>query len=75
MVPVTSGAKTFYRNRGYSDGRVNLNRLNSSIMSPTGLFCCKIPDANNRMQSLCTYIGNLKIIKRIGNDHHTIILL
>ena len=67
MVPVMSGAKTFYRNRGNSDGRVNLNHLNSSIMSPTSLFCCKVPDATDEMQSLCTYIG--KIIKRIGNDH------
>ena len=72
MVPIMDNAKTLYRNRGDGDGTVNLNRLNSSIMSPTGLFCCKVPDANDRMQSLCTYIG--KIIKRIDNDHHTIIL-
>ena len=34
---------TFYRNRG--DGTVNLNRLNTNVMMPTGLFCCEVPDS------------------------------
>ena len=48
-------ATTFYRNRG-DDGSVNLNRL-SDIMSPTGLFCCEIPDATNIHQRVCANIG------------------
>ena len=47
-------ATTFYRNRG--DGTVNLIRLNASIISPTGLFCCEVPDALNLMQSTCANI-------------------
>ena len=36
---------TFYRNRGRDDGTVNLNRANTNVMMPTGLFCCVVPDA------------------------------
>ena len=74
-VPIRFEAETFYRNRGFSDGAVNLHRLNSTVMSPTGLFCCQVPDANNEleMQLLCTYIG--KIIKVIDHYFHTIVCL
>ena len=46
----------FYRNRGYDDGTVNLNR-NSSVMMPTGLFCCEVPNAPGDIQPLCVNIG------------------
>ena len=65
VVPIMNNAESFYRNRGEGDGTVNLNRNNSSIMSPTGLFCCKVPDANDENQTLCTYIGKIDI-----HDHH-----
>ena len=48
-------ATAFYRNRG-DDGTVNLNRLNTNIMIPTGLFCCEVPDAAGDMQRLCANI-------------------
>ena len=51
-----NGATTFYRNRG-DDGSVNLNRLNSDVMSPTGLFCCEVPDANDINKTVCINIG------------------
>ena len=59
-VPVQERATTFYRNRG-SNGTVNLNRLNSNIISPTGLFCCVIPDAVDVTQRICATIGELMV--------------
>ena len=55
LVPIQGSATTFYRNRG-DDGTVNLNRL-SGVMSPTGLFCCEVPNAIGINQRLCAYIG------------------
>ena len=57
-VPMQSNVATFYRNRG-DDGTVNLNRLNTNIMMPTGLFCCEVPDAVGDVQRLCTNISEL----------------
>ena len=54
-----NSAEAFYRNRGLNDGTVYLNRVSTDIMSPTGLFCCVVPDANNVSQSLCANIGKL----------------
>ena len=56
VVPTQAGATTFYRNRG-DDGTVNLNRLNSDVMMPTGRFCCVVPDATGVDQTLCVNIG------------------
>ena len=57
--PGTSGS--FYRNRGYDDGTVNLNRP-SGVMMPTGLFCCEVPDALDVLQtrSICATISELE---------------
>ena len=55
--PGTSGI--FYRNRGYDDGTVNLNRP-SGVMMPTGLFCCEVPDALDVSQSICATISKLE---------------
>ena len=61
MVPVIGQgqdrATTFFRNRG-DDGTVNLNRVNSDVMMPTGRFCCVVPDANGVDQRVCANIGN-----------------
>ena len=51
-------AVTFYRNRGEDNGTVNLNRVNN-VMSPTGLFCCVVPDATGTSQTLCTDTSEL----------------
>ena len=56
LVPTQGEATTFYRNRG-DDGTVNLNRLNTNVMMPTGLFCCVVPDAAGDTQPLCANIG------------------
>ena len=60
LVPLQSSATTFYRNRG-DDGTVNLNRLNTGVMMPTGLFCCEVPGALNIIHRLCANVGELDI--------------
>lgn len=54
-------AITFYRNRG-PFGNVNLNRLNNSLLFPTGLFCCAVPDVDMVNTTLCANIGNYTMI-------------
>ena len=49
-------ATMFFRNRGDS-GAINLNRVSTDVMMPTGLFCCVVPDATNAMQRVCANIG------------------
>ena len=51
-------ATSFYRNSGDS-GEVNLFRLNSDVMEPTGKFCCVVLDATGLAQTVCTNIGEL----------------
>ena len=55
IVPIEYYAADFYRNRGH-DGTVNLNRP-MNILSPTGTFCCLVPDANNAIQAMCVTVG------------------
>ena len=50
-VPSLCGATTFYRTRG-DDGTVNLNRLNTNVLMPTGVFCCEVPDATGVTQNI-----------------------
>ena len=57
MVPGPSTSTSFYRNRGYDDGTVNLNLPSGIMMPPTGLFCCEVPDAAGDIQPLCVNIG------------------
>ena len=48
----------FHRNRD-NDGNVNLYRVSSDVMSPTGKFCCEIEDATHMNQTLCVNLGKL----------------
>ena len=63
LVPILRRGKnratSFFRNRGHNDGTVNLNRVNSDVMSPTGQFCCRVPDSVNRIQTICANISEL----------------
>ena len=52
----------FYQSRGY-DGNITLNRPFSAVVSPTGLFCCTVPDARGVNHILCVNISKLY-------DHH-----
>ena len=58
-VPILGAATTFYRSRG-DEGTVNLNRLNTSVTSPTGQFCCEVPNASDIVQTVCANIGEYK---------------
>ena len=47
---------TFHRDRD-NNGNVNLYRVSSDVMSPTGRFCCEIEDATATNQTVCVNIG------------------
>ena len=55
LVQGSNSNKVFYRTRG-DNGEVSLNRP-SGVESPTGLFCCEVPDATSTNQTLCVNIG------------------
>lgn len=56
------GAGGYYRNRGRNDGTVNLNRASTDIISPTGRFCCRIPNTTNATVTLCAIVGKYRIV-------------
>ena len=58
------GATAFYRSRGL-DGTVNLHQLNANITQPTGLYCCRFPDATGANQTLCINISMLLFFQMI----------
>ena len=60
-----NSAITFYRNRGYNDSTVNLNRVSSNVMSPTGNFCCKVPDSVDINHTVCANISEF-----LGMSYH-----
>lgn len=53
---ITEESTTFRTNRD-NNGNVNLYRVSSDVMSPTGIFCCEIGDANGTNQILCINVG------------------
>ena len=55
LVQGSASTVAFYRNRG-NNGEVFLNRP-SGVGSPTGLFCCEVPDAISTNQTLCVIVG------------------
>ena len=55
VVQGITSTTAFYRTKG-DNGEVSLNRP-SGVESPTGQFCCEIPDATNTDQILCVNIG------------------
>ena len=52
MIPINAAAVSFYRTRDNS-GNVKLFRASNSITSPTGRFCCEIPDATDMNHTHC----------------------
>ena len=59
VVPLlSSGATTFFRSRG-DDGTVNLNRVSSDVLMPTGQYCCVVPDAIGVNQRACVMLSEL----------------
>lgn len=61
LIPEEGADSTpLYRNRGFDDGTVNLNRIStlSTVSIPTGLFCCVLPDMDGTSQRLCADIDH-----------------
>ena len=58
LVQGTESSTVFYRNRGDS-GEVSLNRP-TNVTSPTGQFCCEVPDVTDTNQTLCVNIGEFQ---------------
>ena len=56
LVMHTGILQEFGRDRN-ANGEINLYRANSSVMSPTGRFCCRVPDANGVEQTVCVNVG------------------
>ena len=54
--PIGSNPAHFYRNRG-DNGEVNLYRVSSDVISPTGRFCCQVPDDTNIDHTVCVNVG------------------
>ena len=55
MVPNNATGKDFYRGRG-DNQTIQLNRRNNA-QSPTGSFCCELPDNSNVNHTLCVRLG------------------
>ena len=53
---------------------MSLNRP-SDVMSPTGLFCCEVPDATDTDQTLCVNIGETQYKNAFSAVNETLVLL
>ena len=52
LVMHTGVSQEFGRDRS-NNGEINLYRRDSDVMSPTGKFCCRVPDASGVEQTVC----------------------
>ena len=50
----------------HDNGIVQLMRSNNDV-SPSGLFCCSIPDADNVTQKVCTHISKFYSTMELAN--------
>lgn len=55
-------AKSFFRNRD-DYGGVNLIRVTKDVQTPSGLFCCKVPNTYNVIHTLCVNIGECSYLQ------------
>ena len=56
VVQSSQGTMSFTSDRN-SNGEINLYRASSDIMSPTGRFCCRVPDATDTNHTNCVVIS------------------
>ena len=56
VVHITEGAVRFHRNRDDS-GNINLFRVNNSVTSPLGHFCCEVEDIRHTNKTVCVNLG------------------
>ena len=57
-------ASFYRRGRDQHNRAISLNRP-PNVMTPTGQFCCKVPDATYTVQTLCVIIGKNECIASI----------
>ena len=55
MVPNNAAGEDFYRGRG-NNQTIHLSRRNNA-QSPTGSFCCEVPDNSDVIHTLCLTLG------------------
>ena len=53
----TSSDPTMFTSDRNSNGEINLYQVNSDVMSPTGRFCCRVPDATGTNHTNCVVIS------------------
>ena len=58
IVPIKLHSVGFYRNRAPSVVRLNRKK---GTESPTGLYCCEVPDATSRNKTVCANISKLQL--------------
>ena len=63
VIHITEGAVAFHRNRDNA-GNVNLFRVSSDVMSPTGRFCCEATDSTDTNHTLCVDISKYEILQQ-----------
>ena len=56
IVEHVSNVRDFVRDRS-ANGEINLYRRNSDTISPTGRFCCRVPDVSDVEQTVCVNVG------------------
>ena len=59
-MPINGARQDFYRTRG-NNQTIQLNRRNDA-QSPTGSFCCELPDTSDVTHRLCATLGKLKSV-------------
>ena len=55
LVPTVTANQDFYRGRG-TNQTIHLSRRNDA-QSPSGHFCCKLPDSSGEYQTFCVLLG------------------
>ena len=56
VVQTSQGTMSFTSDRN-SNGEINLYQVSSDVMSPTGRFCCRVPDATDTNHTNCVVIS------------------
>ena len=71
-VRIEDAGDAFYSNRGPSEVRLH-RRYNA--MTPTGSFCCEVPDANGITQTACVIVEAMATVTVTESDTSTTYLV
>lgn len=60
LVPDNVGNDSaIFQTRGLNDGTISLFRASAEIISPTGSYCCEIPDTTRTNRTVCIVTGEI----------------